>query len=781
MISLGLSLWSTTILARGGVDIYSVGGFSPSLVFDFEQEFYRTSGTTSTFSDSITHARSGNAVMVDESGLLKWAPHNLLTYSEQFDNAAWVKSNVTVTASAATAPDGTATADKVVNTGASGGKLLYQTASTAAGGVVAVYAKAAELSRLRINELASNAFSANFNLSAETATLTSGANGISAAIEDIGSGWYRCSLSHNATGSRTYTVVGYPAANETTAGNPNYDASAATDGIFIWGAHLYRSDLGGMVNNPDTGNSYVPTTTAARYLPRRGHHVYNGSEWVNEGLLVESEARTNLLTYSNFDNDASWLGIGIVGTAASGVTSPDGTTSNVELLTSSGGSNARYYESVVLTGENYTWSGFFKAATHDIIALTLSISADFTDRYVWFDLTAGTKGTVGADILGSGIEDYGNGWYRCWIMNAGTVDTYFPRVHILDSDGVTTSTSGDSVYAYGAQLEAGSTPSSLIPTSGATVTRPADTLTVPSANLPWPSPVVIGEELVTNGTFDADTSGWSRGFNSVDGTFTATGGVATYIVGAGDGASPRMISTAMTGLTIGQTYLLKFSEVSATGTGDRVVVWTSLSNGVGGQTISQVIPVGWDGEDKTFIVIATATTMYVAVGFASTSAGSTISFDNISVREINPLAVSIQMDGTATGDSYTPTRWYLNASNAILQDIGTTNFTFTQEAAGVVDTVTGGSFTSGVNTPFNIASRHGSTFINGSVDGTALTADTTPTALPDLSATNLQLAFDYMGTIRTFRVWADDLGDENIEIASATAPVIIGLPTIGVS
>ena len=32
----------------------------------------------------------------------------------------------------------------------------------------------------------------------------------------------------------------------------------------------------------------------ARYLPRIGHHVYNGSAWVNEGLLAESEARTNL-------------------------------------------------------------------------------------------------------------------------------------------------------------------------------------------------------------------------------------------------------------------------------------------------------------------------------------------------------------------------------------------------------------------------------------------------------------------------------------------------------
>jgi hypothetical protein len=67
--------------------------------------------------------------------------------------------------------------------------------------------------------------------------------------------------------------------------------------FYAWGAHLYRSDLGGMVDNPDQSagfETYVPTTSAARYLPRRGHHVWNGSAWVNEGLLHESEARTNL-------------------------------------------------------------------------------------------------------------------------------------------------------------------------------------------------------------------------------------------------------------------------------------------------------------------------------------------------------------------------------------------------------------------------------------------------------------------------------------------------------
>lgn len=583
------------------VDPYAVAGFEPPLVFDFSSEFYRTEGSTTTFDAAMTHTRSGNATMEDSDGLLKWAPHNLLRYSEDFSNAAWTKIDVI-----------TSGVDRVIPEATLGYHFVQESTASA----LYDYTKEFEAKPEGYNfvrlfmgiigigvdlDLANKTFS---NKNAEYAD---------PVFTDSTDGFVKVSVEY--IGGRTPKVIALQPMPS--ALNTSTFTGDGVSGVRFRKAHLYRSDLGGMVDNPDTGNSYVPTTSAARYLPRRGHHVYNGTEWVNEGLLHESEARTNLVLDSNFDSDANWENVNVVGTSASGITSPDGTTSNVELLTSDGTNNARYYTEVTLAAAKYTFSGFFKAATHDVIALSLSVGADFGERLVWFDLTSGTRGTVGADILGSGIEDYGNGWYRCWIMNDASAAPYFPRVHILDSDGVTTSTNTDSVYAYGAQLEAGSTPSSYIPTSGSTVTRAADTLTVPSANLPY---------------------------------------------------------------------------------------------------------------DAT--------------------------------------AMSIQMDGTVTGNTYTPTRWYLDANNAILQDIGSTDFTFTQEAAGVVDTVTGGSFTSGVNTPFNFASRHGSAFINGAVDGVALTADTTPTALPDLSSTDLNLAFDYMGTIKTLRMWNEDLGDAGIAEAS---------------
>ena len=48
-----------------------------------------------------------------------------------------------------------------------------------------------------------------------------------------------------------------------------------------------------------------------------------------------------------------------------------------------------------------------------------------------------------------------------------------------------------------------------------------------------------------------------------------------------------------------------------------------------------------------------------------------------------------------------------------------------------------------------------------------MTANTTPVALPDLSGTNLQIAYDFMGTIGTFRQFAGDIGDDGLEEATS--------------
>ena len=254
------------------IDAYAVGGFSPSLVFDFSEEFYRTNSTTTTFDDAMTFSRSGNATMVDSDGLLKWAPHNLLTYSEDFSNVAWAKQvSATVSSNAGAAPDGTITADRVTFGGAFSNVrqfLAFPAGQQITGRVW-----------LKLE-------SGNPNLTI----------GLSGSIETqsitVTSEWALYSVTATTDGTNVYGVM---------VQDRN---SSGFGSVLVWGAHLYHSDLGGMASVPEdaratpSASTYVPTTSAARYLPRRGHHIYNGAEWVNEGVLVESEARTNLLLNS---------------------------------------------------------------------------------------------------------------------------------------------------------------------------------------------------------------------------------------------------------------------------------------------------------------------------------------------------------------------------------------------------------------------------------------------------------------------------------------------------
>jgi hypothetical protein len=309
-----------------------------------------------------------------------------------------------------------------------------------------------------------------------------------------------------------------------------------------------------------------------------------------------------------------------------------------------------------------------------------------------------------------------------------------------------------------AQLEEASTPSSYILTTTSSATRAAETLTIPAANLPWPEPVVIGEELVTNGTFDTD-SDWTLGTG-----WTISGGVATHSGGVTSG-----LTQSIGPLAAGKVYKVSFT---ISGWDGRGIIVPAFSGGGGSDSIT----VSSNGSYTRYIVTTqTRTTLQVF-----TAAGWDGSIDNISVKEINPLAVSIAMEGTMTyADEDTATQlyqwyWAEDNDNRLMSYVdtatgGSGQQVFQSKSDGTADFArsSAGYYSPGVNVPFNIASRHGSTFINGAVDGTALTEDTTPVALPDLSTTDLNLGYDFMGTIKTFRVWADDISDVGIEEASS--------------
>lgn len=526
-----------------------------------------------------------------------------------------------------------------------------------------------------------------------------------------------------------------------------------------------------------SGATYTDATgtiqTVASNVPRIGHHVWDGSAWVNKGLLLESEARTNLVTYSEDFTDASWVKLNTTVTANS-TTSPDGTQTADKLVETADTGSHQISDTIgtATSGVSYTLSCFAKAAERNFAYLQFDGAAFpgvLADRLVFFNLSTGAVGTTGASWDSVGIEEFGDGWYRIHgTMTADAAADFAGYINIASADG-SSSYAGDGtsgIYIWGAQLEVGSTRSSHIPTSGATATRAAETLTIPAANLPYPEPVVIGEELVTNGTFDTDVSGWSAGGSA------SIASVSQQLQVASTTAYGRAEQNVGV-LSDDGVYLLSVDFVSTTGAGEKADV--KLTNPHG--TFS--VPLGASPGTHEVVFRGSSSFNTISVGDYN-DAGAVTVFDNISVKEINPLAVSIAMEGTMTyadegkGVQEIFLRWQLDGNNRIQNylDTNSTNvgqIVYVQSEGGITDATRSAfnAYSPGVNVPFNIASRHGSTFINGAVGGTALTADTTPVALPDLSATDLQLGYDFMGTIKTFRMWGADIGDTGISGASS--------------
>jgi hypothetical protein len=228
---------------------------------------------------------------------------------------------------------------------------------------------------------------------------------------------------------------------------------------------------------------------------------------VNEGVLHESEARTNLLLRSEEFDNASWSKAAGVTVTANTDVAPDGTTT--------AGGNQVTQGVTCLQNTVYTESIFIKktvGATYQPGMYLLFSGGTLVVYAVRLDTDAGVATAVSAAGYTApssfSVADAGSYWRLSISGNSNNNTTADLRLYPnLNAGG---GVGPGSKVVWGAQLEEGSTPSSYIPTLGSTVTRAADVLTIPAANLPWPTPNVIGPELVDDGGFDVGTvpAGW---------------------------------------------------------------------------------------------------------------------------------------------------------------------------------------------------------------------------------------------------------------------------------
>jgi hypothetical protein len=148
-------------------------------------------------------------------GDLRWKNReNLLIYSEQFDDANWVKSQVTITANQIVNPlDGGTTADLMVEDGTNNTHYITSTASeiiTKTSYTFSVYVKprSGYAARNVYLQFGGTPFGSNKGATFDLSQITATANDatVRAKIEDAGNGWLRCFITcltpANATGRR---------------------------------------------------------------------------------------------------------------------------------------------------------------------------------------------------------------------------------------------------------------------------------------------------------------------------------------------------------------------------------------------------------------------------------------------------------------------------------------------------------------------------------------------------------------------------------------------------
>jgi hypothetical protein len=415
--------------------------------------------TTGKATEFITFSRGSLATLTDSDGYIKWAPHNLLLASEQFDSASWTKTDATVAANTEEAPNGTDTADTLTASGANGTALQSYTA------LAVPYVFSVWLKR--------KTGTGTIEIAADNGTYTA---------VTITSDW------------ALYTVTQTPAAGSKSAG---IRIVTSADEVYAWGASLTRADLGGMQANASAYPYYNPST------------VKN---------LV---GFTELLT-------TGWTNTNTTDTQVA-VPAPNGSPNSIDVAATAG--NGTLLASLALLASPYTFSIWLKRKTG---TGTVEITVD---------------GTTYAAVAVT------SEWQRFSTTLTPSSGTKTPGLRIV--------TSGDAVYAWGAQLSDSASLDPYVPNFGAAPSAAA----AHGPRLDY-DPAVVGsargllvEEQRTNLiTYSAqfDDAAWTK-YSSLSVTANSTT--------SPDGTSnaDTLIPPAATGsFGIGQTFLKAASAITYT-------------------------------------------------------------------------------------------------------------------------------------------------------------------------------------------------------------------------
>lgn len=193
-ITKGVFIFGTSVSSTQQLYVSETSG-------QIHREFAPTLKTAAADAPRFEYAADGQSVGTALGLLVESQSSNLLTYSEDWTNSDFTKF-VAITSNAGIAPTGELSADLVAATSSTGDHLTRQSLTIVSGQTftMSVFAKASGCNFVRIGGASTAAMPAQASFDLANGTVGTVDYG-TAQIEDVGNGYYRCSVTGTAASS----------------------------------------------------------------------------------------------------------------------------------------------------------------------------------------------------------------------------------------------------------------------------------------------------------------------------------------------------------------------------------------------------------------------------------------------------------------------------------------------------------------------------------------------------------------------------------------------------
>ena len=297
----------------------------------------------------------------------------------------------------------------------------------------------------------------------------------------VGSGnGYKTYLAWGTTGDKAHVInaSGALGLNTNITGTTNFGTSgqvltsAGSSATPTWSSTISPSQV--LINQSyDQGTGVLQVT---------GQSTFNGA--VTDKSL-NLQGGNNLQPYSNdFTNTSGWGRGTNVSITANTTTDPFGGSTASTLSKASGTYSTSGLFNTSQNLNTNTQSIYAKANTFNYLALS---TAGGSTQWAWFNLSNGTIPFVNGTSVTASIVAVGNGWYRC-TMSVPSTNSEFFLISVkqtavnVEPWSTAETTTGGSIYIWGAQLELGSVASAYTPTTTTAITT-TNNISVPSGQV----------------------------------------------------------------------------------------------------------------------------------------------------------------------------------------------------------------------------------------------------------------------------------------------------------